>query len=100
MIVVPLKLLGPEKVLFPLSSGTFAERRASAKTPVVIFAASRFGICDGVNWPEKFPPARLRFVKPAPLPAKPVAVTVPLTCNALAGAAVPMPTPPPARMRN
>ena len=41
-----------------------------------------------------------RLVRAAPLPLKPLAVTVPLTCSALCGLFVAMPTPPAARMRN
>ena len=45
------------------------------------------------------PLAGVTFVKLEPLPTKALAVTVPLTCKALTGLFVPMPTPPLARMR-
>ena len=50
-VFTPLNVFAPMNVFARLSNGTFRVNRASAKLPVVIFAASKSGMLATFNTP-------------------------------------------------
>ena len=126
-MTTPAKLFVPVKTLVPLRKATFAESRASASVPAERLPALRLVRLapeplkpEAVTLPVKvgavFSRATLAEscasasvplmpdgtipVNPAPLPLNVVAVMVPFTSSAVAGLFLPMPTPPPARIKS